>query len=310
LPHSSGRPSAYRYGNFQVIRRGFWAHEYRFKCKDGKYRWLADHFSIIKDKSGIVRFRAGIVRDITEKKQVEETLVRSENKFRTLAENSPDLIARFDRQKRHIICKSCQCRALWLFSRRNHWKKPMVIWEWTLSWLNYGKSTMKTFLPPEVPEVMEFHYTSPQGKKYYFNTQVVPEFIDGEVVSVLAISHDITDIKEAEAKLKDTLDNLENLVKERTVELEEAYKLLKEREESLAEAQKMAHIGSWEWDIAADKAYWSEEMYRIFGRDPQKSAPSLDEYLSYIHPTTLTITVKSMIIQVMYVLLDLILELF
>jgi PAS domain S-box-containing protein len=49
----------------------------------------------------------------------------------------------------------------------------------------------------------------------------------------------------------------------------------------------MAHIGNWEWDIATDKAYWSEEMYRIFKRDPQKLAPSLKEYLSYIHPDDL-----------------------
>jgi PAS domain S-box-containing protein len=49
----------------------------------------------------------------------------------------------------------------------------------------------------------------------------------------------------------------------------------------------MAHIGNWEWDIATDKAYWSEEMYRIFGRDPQKLAPSLKEYYDYIHPDDL-----------------------
>ena len=62
---------------------------------------------------------------------------------------------------------------------------------------------------------------------------------------------------------------------------------MKESEERLAEAQEMAHIGNWEWDIATDKAYWSEEMYRIFKRDPQKLAPSLKEYLSYIHPDDL-----------------------
>jgi PAS domain S-box-containing protein len=59
---------------------------------------------------------------------------------------------------------------------------------------------------------------------------------------------------------------------------------LKESEKGLAEAQKMAHIGNWEWDIATDKAYWSEEMYRIFGRSPQELAPPYNEYLSYIHP--------------------------
>jgi PAS domain S-box-containing protein len=273
-------------GIARSLDEGFGAHEYRFKCRDGKYRWLADHFSIIKDNTGIVRFRAGIVRDITEKKQAEEALIRSENKFRTLAENSPDLIARFDRQKRHIYVNPANvepygCSPEEIIGKTNG-ELGMDPWLVKL-WEEHYENVFTT----GVTEVMEFHYTSPQGKKYYFNTQVVPEFVDGKVVSVLAISHDITDIKEAEAKLKDTLDNLENMVKERTVELEKAYTLLKEREESLAEAQKMAHIGNWEWNIVDDKAYWSEEMYRIFGRDPQKLAPSLDEYLSYIHPDDL-----------------------
>ncbi len=76
-------------------------------------------------------------------------------------------------------------------------------------------------------EAMESHYISPQGKKYYFDIKIVPELIDGKVISVLVISRDITAIKEAEAKLNETLENSENLVKERTSELEEAYKSLK-----------------------------------------------------------------------------------
>jgi PAS domain S-box-containing protein len=46
----------------------------------------------------------------------------------------------------------------------------------------------------------------------------------------------------------------------------------------------MAHIGNWEWDIATDKAYWSEEMYHIFGRNSQELAPSYNEFLNYVHP--------------------------
>ena len=95
---------------------------------------------------------------------------------------------------------------------------------------------------------------------------------------------DITKRKEAEDKLKKTLDNLEKLVEERTTQLEKAYNSLKESEKGLAEAQKMAHIGNWEWNIATDEAYWSDEMYRIFGRDPQELAPPYNEYLSYVHP--------------------------
>ena len=59
---------------------------------------------------------------------------------------------------------------------------------------------------------------------------------------------------------------------------------MKKSEERFVEAQKMAHIGNWERNMATDILYWSEEMYRILGRDPKESAPSYNEFLSYIHP--------------------------
>lgn len=107
---------------------------------------------------------------------------------------------------------------------------------------------------------------------------------EGHVRSSVGAFIDITERKEAETKLKETLDNLENLVKERTAELENACKSLKESERGLAEAQKMAHIGNWEWDIEDDKAYWSDELYRIFKSNPKEGAPSYNEYLNYIRP--------------------------
>ncbi|MDD4248124.1 MAG: PocR ligand-binding domain-containing protein, partial [Methanosarcina sp.] len=106
----------------------------------------------------------------------------------------------------------------------------------------------------------------------------------GKFTGSISMLTDITKRKEAESRLKDAYEYLEKLVEERTSQLEEAYNFLKESETGLAEAQKMAHIGNWEWDITTDKAYWSEEMYTIFGRDPQKLAPSFNEYSNYIHP--------------------------
>lgn len=48
---------------------GFGTLEYRFKHKDGKYRWFADHFTIIKDQKGKPLFSEGIMRDITKIKK-------------------------------------------------------------------------------------------------------------------------------------------------------------------------------------------------------------------------------------------------
>jgi PAS domain S-box-containing protein len=95
---------------------------------------------------------------------------------------------------------------------------------------------------------------------------------------------DITERKEAEEILKKAHDNLENLVEERTEQLEKAYNSLKESEKKLAEAQKMSHIGNWEWDIITDKAYWSEELRRIFRLSSRNVDPTFSEYLSYVHP--------------------------
>ena len=59
---------------------------------------------------------------------------------------------------------------------------------------------------------------------------------------------------------------------------------MKESEERLAEAQRIAHIGNWDWDIVTDGLYWSDEIYRIFGRNPQEFGATYNEFLSYIHP--------------------------
>jgi PAS domain S-box-containing protein len=45
---------------------------------------------------------------------------------------------------------------------------------------------------------------------------------------------------------------------------------LKRREEQLRESQRIAHIGSWEWDLTTDRIEWSEELFRIWGLDPSE----------------------------------------
>ncbi|MGQ4648962.1 response regulator [Lyngbya aestuarii] len=52
----------------------------------------------------------------------------------------------------------------------------------------------------------------------------------------------------------------------------------------LAEAQRLAHLGNWEFDVLTEKISWSEELSRIFGLDPTKSAPTCGEYLQQVHP--------------------------
>jgi PAS domain S-box-containing protein len=112
---------------------------------------------------------------------------------------------------------------------------------------------------------------------YYENSAAAQQKLIGVV-------EDVTERKKAEEAMKKVHESLEERVKERTEELEKAYKSLKESKESLAEAQKIAHIGNWDWNLVTNEFYYSDELYRIFGLNPQELNISLDEVLNYIHP--------------------------
>lgn len=59
---------------------------------------------------------------------------------------------------------------------------------------------------------------------------------------------------------------------------------LKVAETRLSDAQRIAHIGNWEWDIATKELYCSDETCRIFGRDPELFECSYDAFQEAIHP--------------------------
>ena len=65
---------------------------------------------------------------------------------------------------------------------------------------------------------------------------------------------------------------------------EDALALLGESERALADAQRLAHVGSWEWDVANDQIHWSDELYRIYGLERDASGVSYESYLTRIHP--------------------------
>src|SRR5579884_911916 len=71
---------------------------------------------------------------------------------------------------------------------------------------------------------------------------------------------------------------------EEVAERRRAEAALRESEARLAEAQRIAHLGSWEWDVLQDRITWSDELYRIYGLAPQQFQATFAAFLECIHP--------------------------
>ena len=62
---------------------------------------------------------------------------------------------------------------------------------------------------------------------------------------------------------------------------------MSEREALLAEAERIAHMGSWIWDVRKDRVVWSDELYRILGYDPETDSASTEKFFARVHPLDL-----------------------
>ncbi len=59
---------------------------------------------------------------------------------------------------------------------------------------------------------------------------------------------------------------------------------LRQSEARLAEAQRIAKVGSWEWNLRSNRAIWSEELFRIFNLPTHEYGLNFDDLLQYVHP--------------------------
>ncbi|MDO9081074.1 MAG: PAS domain S-box protein, partial [Desulfuromonadales bacterium] len=67
---------------------------------------------------------------------------------------------------------------------------------------------------------------------------------------------------------------------------------IRKREQQLARAQRITHLGSWEWDLVNDHTSWSDELYRIFGLAPASIPASYKGFMERVHPEDRSVVKK------------------
>ncbi|HET7229186.1 MAG TPA: PAS domain S-box protein [Longimicrobium sp.] len=102
-------------------------------------------------------------------------------------------------------------------------------------------------------------------------------------------------MEEQAAELQEQAAELQEQAAELEMQTEEAQALARDLEDAerelressarqLAEAQAVAHVGSWEWTLANDALWWSDEMYRVYGYNPGEIAIDFGAFLERVHP--------------------------
>lgn len=175
---------------------------------DGEIRWVRERAVIARDSDGRAISGIGTTQDITDRKRVDMEIRRLERNYRSLAENLPDIISRFDRKLRRIYVNP-------VFEKYTGMPCTSVL----------GKTHAELEIPDNVKKIwsnvlhqvfstgeqiaIEFELPAPGGGVKYYQAITVPEFnASGEVETVLTIARDISILKNTEMVLRENEERL------------------------------------------------------------------------------------------------------
>ncbi len=226
--------------------------EYRRVARDGRVVWVHSEATLVHDEAGRPRFWHGLMMDVTDRKAAEAALRESERRNRALLDAIPDLIFRLGRDGTYLDVKA------------DHEGDLAASTDVLL-----GK-TVADVLPPAVAgrvlaaieralasggmETFEYELTL-DGERRDFEARTVGAGTD----EVVMIVRNVTERRRAEEAVRRS-------------------------EANLAEAQRLAHLGSWEINLVTGEVSWSAESYRIFGFAPEETDPTLERFLALVHP--------------------------
>jgi PAS domain S-box-containing protein len=226
--------------------------------QDGSRFWALAVLDAVYDEAGALVGFAKITRDITERRRAAQQLLDSEARMQALTENSPALMALKDLEGRYRFVNA-------RFLERHAVTREQVIGRTDAEIFPRRQALAMSAHDADViarRQTVQFEDRSPQaggGER----VAVVSKFpvIDGggALAGVGVTAADITDRRLTEQALR-------------------------EQRALLAEAQRVAGLGSWEWDPASGRMLWSDELYRIHGLSPESFRPSFEAYLERVHP--------------------------
>jgi PAS domain S-box-containing protein len=240
--------------------------EVRSRRTDGQYRWQLDRGVPLRDEDGNIVKWYGITTDIEDRKRAEEAL---------------GVLSR-DLQESKAKLEEAQ--------RIAH----LGYWEWDLATdrVTWAEETYRIYglqpreHPIELTEIAEMMH--PEDREFVFRTAEealrggVRTDIEHRIVrptGEVRIVHSQGDVKsDRSGRPYQMFGTVQDITERKRAE-----EALQQSQIYLGEGQRLAHMGSWAFNPSGFFEHWSQELFKIYGLDPRKGAPTLEEYLAAVH---------------------------
>lgn len=204
---------------------------------------------------------AQLKQEIQERKEVEVALRESERRYATLAEAVPVAIFRFNQSGDCIYVN-------------NRWAemtgRPVEA--------AMGKGLSQTIHPEDRDRMAEewFDWMHSPEREECFKAEARAERPDSSIIWYYCrIKPELT----PDGTLVGYVGSLTDISTRKQVEQD-----LRKSEALLKEAEAIAHVGSWEFEVSTGKVTWSDETFRIFGLTPNQPEPSYEQHLEHNYP--------------------------
>lgn len=270
LLHPDDRESVLREIRQRLQAEGMYALEFRMRRQDGSYCWILSRAKVVtRDAQGHVVRAVGTHMDITGRKSAQAALQAYAAKLEGALAAMTDAVFISDAQGRFI-----------------HFNQAFVSFHRFDSLADCRRTL------GEYPEILEVYL--PNGAPAPLEQWAVSRALRGETATNQEYTlrrrdtgetwignYTLAPIRDADGHIVGAVVTGRDVTQQRALEKSraQAQEAVQFSEKRLVESQKIAHIGSWEYELSKDQAVWSDEQYRIHGLEPGGDVPDIEQYL-------------------------------
>ncbi|GEM_PF-4716173 len=236
--------------------------EFRMQHKDGHYVDILARGFMQQDKAGENIRLVGTHVDMSERKKSEQEIKKIKESYDILTDNANEAIFLVDLSGGQIKYANKAAERIFGYTSEDYRNNPRLGLEVIVpGFAEKQAEVIARIVSEKKPQRnVVLGWQAKDGRRVIMEHTIIPILDDkGTVKEIQSIGRDVTRQREMQRRIQ-------------------------ERENQLREAQRIARIGSWSWDIKKDQISWSDEMYRIFGVNRSDFDVTYPGFLQLVHP--------------------------